>query len=456
MPCWIIYWSAAIGIPLWYFCLAGRGTRLLYLYRIQELIYKNRNNTTSSILSASSASSTTLVEEGGVVVMTAVDIDEDDNEVKVYQHPQQPLCCKREGIMETFRTLIRNTQTSIYKSPFLASEYKFAVIALLPMIPFFVLAGSIHISQAIDLIRDPQRPGTSRMIIGDGTCGVMTPTEQWPLILAICLACSKIPISSWLLWSLRNIKDANQIKIDVCISLILCAVGGGTTVLILIIPSAFSSYHILGPTTIVALVLVFCHFLLIIFPLVQSYREEAVRKQMGQEIKLSMGSFREVLKGGEAFERFKMFCVRDFCIEAAKFYEDHRALLAQVSLELSRLHSRSSCDSSNTASTTSTTTPTTTNSPTLPDPSSPSTNNNDFVPLILIPAYESLYTLYIQSSAPLELNIPFHMKKKLDAVFAERVGAGESGRRKGMELGSGDGIRVDMFEEVVAHVVEMM
>ncbi|KAJ3075495.1 hypothetical protein HK102_005593 [Quaeritorhiza haematococci] len=268
-----------------------------------------------------------------------------------------------------------------------------------------------------------------------------------------------MPISVWLFWSLRKVQDANKVKFDICASLILCAIGGGSTCLLLIFPVFFSTYNIIGPTTIVSLALIVGHFFVVIIPLVQSYHDEALKMKLRRlgdgELKYNMASFEKVLKEKELFDRFKRFCVRDFCVEQIRFYEEYTRLLDKSIQEL-----KSSNPSAAAAMIAATSNANQSAYLTMSQPPSPTSPTNDRptvpVPDSLQPRYEWLYYLFVQEGSPFELNLPFKMRRYLTEIF-EGVPA-EEGEKKGMQMMCAEKkiIPVDVFEGVKRFLVETM
>ncbi|KAJ3176366.1 hypothetical protein HK101_010447 [Irineochytrium annulatum] len=117
-------------------------------------------------------------------------------------------------------------------------------------------------------------------------------------------------LAPFFLWGLYGVKDAHKISLELSIN-----IGCG----------------IILPITLYLL----SHGTSIVFPLVQSYRDEATLKR--ETLMLNMDSFKKVVESETLLDSFKKFNAAELSVENVLFWEAHKELMCQTERSIKRI-----------------------------------------------------------------------------------------------------------------------
>ncbi|KAJ3035361.1 hypothetical protein HDV00_004040 [Rhizophlyctis rosea] len=226
-----------------------------------------------------------------------------------------------------------------------------------------------------------------------------------------------------LIWKLRNVNDAHGIRRD----LILTAISTMTIDVMFAVSTTLSSkfafwkaYFYSGYWVILHLTVI--HFSSVIMPIIQSYRDDREREQ---NVNLDRNSFERVLRSPPLLEEFKQLAIADFCVESVLFLESYNALLHLLPpLMRPTTFPYLTTHQNNTFINPPHHRPQPFSTVVHPIPIS-LTPPTQAVPPHLIPYYLQFYSTFIQAGAPLEVNIPDRLRRKVG--FMVEKGAFEVG-----------------------------
>ncbi|KNC97710.1 uncharacterized protein SPPG_07172 [Spizellomyces punctatus DAOM BR117] len=134
------------------------------------------------------------------------------------------------------------------------------------------------------------------------------------------------------LWRLRSVRDNYGVRNDLLISVLTTLPLFTMFLAWRYIPrTAYLSWH---PHNWYILGLMVAHTISVLYPVIQSYRDERIRAKM--VLLHNMTSFAQVLSDKAIWDQFKTYMAADFCVENALFFEAYQELLVIAAAAFAR------------------------------------------------------------------------------------------------------------------------